>query len=750
MEPARTWALKRPLAVVGFTYLAVLCAAAQLDTGVCLVFTFLCAAGAVLLVLAFGSFRYRAALVAVFCTAGAAFAVYTGVWHLSYEPAAALAGRTAQVSGIVTDAPTISGKNSYYFVRADSIRVDGKKWAGSLTLRVRTTQADIAPFSGVSFTSVLSLPSSTGLDGFNSRQYYRAKGVYLLASPSGVMRVSAPSGFHPYVLAIRLRQFFSAHLQSRVGGVWGALASGILIGDVSNLPGWVKSDFTATGISHILAVSGTQISLIMQVLLVLLARLRLPRRLSSLLTAVAVVGFMAVTGFSPSVNRAGVMALLYLGGLLFGREADALNSLGASVFLLCLLNPFAAMDTGLLLSFAATLGLVVMTGTCVRRLETGLSRLPEAAARILNIPGMALCETVGATLFTLPIILLTFRQLSLATFLSNIIEVPVSLLATLLAAVTALLPDGWAFGWLVNAVALLLRLCCAAMIGYAHVLANLPFASISTAYDFVYPVLAFALAAALLVWRMRGRGADAPAAALCVAFALSVGLVSHAVAVSGVLEFAALPVGSGNCTVLLKGGHAVIVDLDGSEAAYQASHWLKIHNATYVDALVFPNWDAKRRTQLQSLEQDVHVQAVYLPAADRKDALAGSRTVVSQTALDWENILLTLYPSDTGKTLLTTVCYGQARAVLTGGTQADVSAYHISRTALQAQQLFYGGELSDAMIQDVSPCYAVFSGSAAAGTLSGGALGAQGCSVRGVQEQVLLARTRGGAFLPVS
>lgn len=742
--------MKRPLAVVGFAYLAVLCVAAQLDIGVCVALALLCAACAAVLFFAFGSFRRRAALVTVLCTAGAAFAVYAAMWHLSYWPAASLAGRTAQVSGVVTDTPTVSGRNAYYLVRADAIRMGGKTVAHAVTLRVKTQQSDMEPFSRISFTAVLSLPPSTSIDGFNSQQYYRAKGVYLFAVPTGTMQTAAPAGFHPYALAIRLRQFLSARLQERVGGVWGSLAAGILIGDVSNLPTWVKGDFTATGISHILAVSGTQTSLMMQVLLLLFARLRLPRRFSASLTALAILGFMAVTGFSPSVNRAGVMSLLYLGGLMLGREADALNSLGASVLVLCLLNPFAAMDTGLLLSFSATLGLVLLSGSCVRRMEAGLTRLPARVARLLRVPGAVLCETVGATVFTLPVILLTFRQLSLVTFFSNVVEVPVSLLATLLAAVTSLLPDGWALAWLVQPVALLLRLCCAAMIGYAHLLAGLPFASISTDYAFVYPVLLLAVAAALLVWRMRGKGADARAAALSVGFALSVGLASHAVAAHGVLEFTALPVENGNSTVLLKGGHAVVVDLDGYDAAYQTGRWLKDHNVTQVDALILPIWDTKRQTDWNDLSQDVRVRAVYLPGAGREKAPSGGCSVSSPVTLKWEDVTLTLYPSENDSTLLTTVRYGLASAVLTGGAKADAATYHMPRQALQAEQLFYGGELSSDFIQEVSPQYAIFSGNTSAGTATGGALSAQGCLLRGVGEQPLTARTRGGAFLPVS
>ena len=70
----------------------------------------------------------------------------------------------------------------------------------------------------------------------------------------------------------------------------------------------------------------------------------MPRRLSALLTAAIVLIFMALTGFTPSVTRAGVMCLVLLAGQMVRREADSLNSLGLSLLLILAANPFAVMD----------------------------------------------------------------------------------------------------------------------------------------------------------------------------------------------------------------------------------------------------------------------------------------------------------------------------------------------------------------------------------------------------------------------
>ena len=106
-------------------------------------------------------------------------------------------------------------------------------------------------------------------------------------------------------------------------------------------------------------------TIVFQGLLKLLKFCKIPHKLSCVITAFGVLSFMAITGFSPSVLRSGIMSLLFLAAMIFHRKADSLNSLGIAVFLLCVINPYAAADFGFLLSVTSALSLILLSKPCL-------------------------------------------------------------------------------------------------------------------------------------------------------------------------------------------------------------------------------------------------------------------------------------------------------------------------------------------------------------------------------------------------
>ncbi len=150
------------------------------------------------------------------------------------------------------------------------------------------------------------------------------------------------------------------------------LVCGVLLGDKSGLDEAVRDNFQITGISHMLScLNGT--GRIGQFLLWALLYFGIPRE-AALAASVGVFCFMAVTGFVPSVVRSGVMSILYLLGSVSGSRRIRSIPLGFAMLVLTVPNPFAAGDTGLLLSFSATLGILLFSG----RIQDHLNRWTES------------------------------------------------------------------------------------------------------------------------------------------------------------------------------------------------------------------------------------------------------------------------------------------------------------------------------------------------------------------------------------
>ena len=179
------------------------------------------------------------------------------------------------------------------------------------------------------------------------------------------------------------------------------------------------------------------------------------RRRAVPILLIAVLAYTVLVGASASVVRAAIMGGLTLIAGYLGRQTAALNSLFFAAILMTFLDPFTLGDIGFQLSFAATLGLMIYTRPIQNVVERGLMRLlsGDTAKKIVGVLGDAVLVTLAAQITTLPILIITFRQMSILTLIVNALVLPaqagvmvfggLALLAGL-----AWLPLGQWVGWL--------------------------------------------------------------------------------------------------------------------------------------------------------------------------------------------------------------------------------------------------------------------------------------------------------------
>lgn len=235
----------------------------------------------------------------------------------------------------------------------------------------------------------------------------------------------------------RLRDHIDRSVRRVLPEPHGALLSAILVGKRSSLPGDLRDDFLASGLIHVVAISGFNITLV--ALGVRRMAGWLIGRYSVLLAMLALPLYAALAGGEPSVVRATLMGELILLAWLLGRDTDALTALAAAAVAIVLIDPSALADVGFQLSFAGTLGLVVIAPGLAEWLTTR-ARLPRLAAEPLAV-------TATASLMVTPIIAHTFERLQLAAIPANLLALaaPVWIMATG-APVAVWAAAGWPFG----------------------------------------------------------------------------------------------------------------------------------------------------------------------------------------------------------------------------------------------------------------------------------------------------------------
>ncbi|SCE85715.1 competence protein ComEC [Micromonospora viridifaciens] len=217
----------------------------------------------------------------------------------------------------------------------------------------------------------------------------------------------------------------------------GGLLPGLVVGDTSRLPPTVEEDFRTTGMTHLNAVSGSNVAIIVGAVLLLARWARAGPWTAAVLCVVALVGFVILVRPSPSVVRAAAMGAIGLAALAAGRPRAALPALAAAVTVLVLVDPDLAGDPGFTLSVCATAGLLLLAPGWRDALRR--RGVPAGLAEALAVPA-------AAQLACGPVIAGLSGTVSLVAVPANLLAVPAVAPATVLGVAAAVASPIWPTG----------------------------------------------------------------------------------------------------------------------------------------------------------------------------------------------------------------------------------------------------------------------------------------------------------------
>ena len=275
---------------------------------------------------------------------------------------------------------------------------------------------------------------------FSYREYLARQGIHSLIRRAQVERKESGQGNPLYAALLTLKARAQFTIASILPEPQAALLTGILLGVETGIPADLMDDFSATGTTHIIAISGFNITIIASIFAGLAQRL-FDKRRAVWVAITGVVIYTIFVGASAAVVRAALMGILYLWGRRLGRPTFAPVSLAAAAIGMTALNPYTLWDVGFLLSFAATVGLVLYAEPLERGFERALARFTstERAQKAVGLISEALLVTLAAQITTAPLILAYFRRLSLVTLLTNFMILPAQSYLMIAGGIAALL-----------------------------------------------------------------------------------------------------------------------------------------------------------------------------------------------------------------------------------------------------------------------------------------------------------------------
>ncbi|MDD4075722.1 MAG: ComEC/Rec2 family competence protein [Eubacteriales bacterium] len=201
---------------------------------------------------------------------------------------------------------------------------------------------------------------------------------------------------------------------------------GVLWGDTAHLAQADADAFRAIGVGHILALSGLHVSFFAGTLCLFIPAGR--PKLRFVLTGVFLLFYSAIAAFPPSLVRASVMTLCFLGAAVFERRGDLPSSLALAALLILLFSPAALFEVGFQLSFGAVIGIALLMPPLSRL----LSPLPKELADVAAV-------SVGATCGTLPLTALYFGRIPVYSLIANFLLLPLLPLSVVPAFVAVML-----------------------------------------------------------------------------------------------------------------------------------------------------------------------------------------------------------------------------------------------------------------------------------------------------------------------
>jgi competence protein ComEC len=332
-------------------------------------------------------------------------------------------GEDVRFRALINDEPALRQTTTSYRLQVSELWKDGawRDASGAVLMTARQYPAfeygDVLEVSG-------ELTEPPVFDGFDYREYLARRGVGSLVSYPEATVIASDQGNAARAELIDLRADLTSSIESAVPQPEAALAAGILLGARQGLPPSLRNDMDATGTSHLVAVSGQNITILAAAVVALLAWL-IGRRAACWAALVAIVSYAAFVGAEPSVVRAALMGALLVLSIAFGRQNSAWVALLLAAALMTALTPQIVHEVSFQLSFAAVLGLVVLTAPLNERLGAALDHFPRIRDFPLTRPAVELLVlSLASIAFTLPITAVNFERISLVAPITNLFVVP--------------------------------------------------------------------------------------------------------------------------------------------------------------------------------------------------------------------------------------------------------------------------------------------------------------------------------------
>ena len=334
---------------------------------------------------------------------------------------------TVEIQGMVAEEPAI--RDTYYLLTfsATGIVLDSQSQDVSGIALIRVSRYPAYHYGDVlRVTGELETPSQS--EDFDYRAYLAHQGIYSVMYYPSIEFLDSGQGVPPLQWIYSFRERLAASMAGGLPEPQGSLAQAILLGLRGNIPDSLNEAFSRTGTTHLLAISGLHMSIIIAILLSLCTLVfGRQRSIYIWLTLALMWLYVLLAGMNPPVIRAAVMGSLFLIALYLGRQGSAIIALAFAAAVMVGIQPGLLWTVSFQLSFMAMVGLILLYPSLQTWGRKGIARISgnrETLAAAGNMIADVFAASLAATVAVVPIIAYNFGIVSLVGLPATFFALP--------------------------------------------------------------------------------------------------------------------------------------------------------------------------------------------------------------------------------------------------------------------------------------------------------------------------------------
>jgi competence protein ComEC len=339
------------------------------------------------------------------------------------------------ISGRVSGKPVQKGFRTAFYLYPETVEEKGKCHITTGILRITAGGTPPLISDGDNITlkgSIRAIRNFNNPGGFDYKRYMAFKGIHasVYARGSDIKAIERKTEQSITHCIKKFRQRISDLIESTVPGEHKYVLKALLIGEKTDIPKTLRKDFNRAGAAHLLAISGLHIGIVASISFFLLkgffSRMDFclwnawAGKCAAILASIPVILYGALSGMSPSTQRAVIMVIIFLLTFLFEERQDMLNTITVAAFMILLLSPTSLFSISFQLSFTAVFFIVYASSNLLQQYAED----SNAISKLIRKTTLFFFISLFAIMGTLPLVAFYFNQISFAGLFSNFLFIP--------------------------------------------------------------------------------------------------------------------------------------------------------------------------------------------------------------------------------------------------------------------------------------------------------------------------------------